>query len=246
MKISERVYLLASGSLGTGMSHALDCNVYGIDCGDEFVLLDAGVGRETRAIVDNLVADGIELARVRRLLLTHGHLDHSGGARYLRDELKLQTWASPETARALEAGDEQAISLDKAKAAGGYPADFNLRPCPVDHSLSDGQKASIGDAELEIIATPGHSHDLLSFQFRTSQSSVLFTSDTLFLGGRILLSAIYDCSVSDYLNSLRKLEHLEFDGLFPGHGLWAVKGGQSHLRKALEALDRLLLPQNFI
>jgi 7,8-dihydropterin-6-yl-methyl-4-(beta-D-ribofuranosyl)aminobenzene 5'-phosphate synthase len=68
----------------------------GIDCGEEFVLIDSGVGRETQGIVENLVADGIELTRVQRLLLTHGHLDHSGGARYLRDKLKLQLCASSE------------------------------------------------------------------------------------------------------------------------------------------------------
>ena len=45
MKISDRVHLLASGSLGTGMSPASDCNVYGSDCGDAFVLMDAGVGQ---------------------------------------------------------------------------------------------------------------------------------------------------------------------------------------------------------
>jgi glyoxylase-like metal-dependent hydrolase (beta-lactamase superfamily II) len=71
MKIAERIHLLASGSLGTGISHPSDCNVYGIDCGGEFVLIDAGVGRETETIIENLVSDGIELRLVRHLLLKH-------------------------------------------------------------------------------------------------------------------------------------------------------------------------------
>jgi len=246
MKISERIYILASGSLGTGMSHPNDCNVYGIDCGGEFVLIDAGVGRETETIIENLVSDGIELGQVKHLFLTHGHLDHSGGAAYLRETLKLQVGASQETARAVEQGDERSISLDKAKAAGGYPADFQLRACPIDQLLCDGQRLSLGTCEFEVIATPGHSHDLLTFWLRTEHAGVLFTGDTLFFGGQILLSNTYDSNVQEYVNSLRKLERYDFDGLFPGHGLWAVKGGRSHLRTATEALDRLLLPRNFI
>jgi hydroxyacylglutathione hydrolase len=244
MKIAERIHLLASGSLGTGMSHPNDCNVYGIDCGGEFVLIDAGVGRETETIIENLVSDGIQLSQVKHLFLTHGHLDHSGGAAYLRETLKLQVGASRETARAVEQGDERSISLDKAKAAGGYPADFQLRVCPIDQLLCEGQR--LGTCELEVIATPGHSHDLLSFCLRTEHVRVLFTGDTLFFGGQVLLSNIYDCNVQEYVSSLRKLERYDFDGLFPGHGLWAVKGGRSHLKTATEALDRLLLPRNFI
>lgn len=228
------------------MSHPNDCNVYGIDCGGEFVLIDAGVGRETETIVDNLVSDGIELRQVRHLFLTHGHLDHSGRAAYLRDELKLRVGASRETAQALEQGDERSISLDRAKAAGGYPADFHLRACRVDQCLCDGHRLCMGTCEIEAIATPGHSHDLLSFLFRSEHTGFLFTGDTLFFGGRVLLSNIYDCNVQDYVNSLRKLERYDFEGLFPGYGLWAVKGGRSHLKTATEALDRLLLPGNFI
>jgi len=175
-------YLLASGSLGTGMSHPLDCNVYGVDCGDEFVLVDAGVGPSAQVIIDHLVADGIQPERVRRLLLTHGHLDHSGGSRYLRDTLKLRVCASPETAEALEIGDTEAISLDKAKAAGGYPPDFPFQSCPVDQRLTSGEKIFFPEGDCEVLATPGHSHEMLSYILRTRDSVSLFSGDTLFMG----------------------------------------------------------------
>ena len=141
--------------------------------GGEFVLIDAGVGRETEIIFENLVSDGIQLGQVQHLFLTHGHLDHSGGAAYLRETLKLQVGASQETARAVEQGDERSISLDKAKAAGGYAADFQLRACPIGQLLCDGQRLSLGTCELEVIATPGHSHDLLSFCLRTEHAGDL-------------------------------------------------------------------------
>jgi glyoxylase-like metal-dependent hydrolase (beta-lactamase superfamily II) len=130
MKIAERIYIFASGSLGTGMSHPNDCNVYGIDCGGEFVLIDAGVGRETDTIIENLVSDGIQLGQVKHLFLTHGHLDHSGGAAYLRETLKLQVGASQETARAVEQGDERSISSTKPRQRVVIRQTFGCVPVP--------------------------------------------------------------------------------------------------------------------
>ena len=119
MKIAEHVHLIGSGALGAGYSHPNDCNVYAVRCGQDYLVVDAGVGRQTECLVAELRADGINPSRVTTLLLTHGHLDHSGGARWFRDHLGVQVWASAVTARALESGDEAAISLTEP----GAPAD---------------------------------------------------------------------------------------------------------------------------
>jgi len=246
MRIAENVYLLASGALGTGMTDPRDCNVYAVRCGEEFVLIDAGVGRETKQVLANLAADAIDPGRVRSLFLTHAHLDHSGGACQLREALDLQVCASAESARALRAGDERAISLDVAKRAGIYPEDFEFFACPVDRVLADGEQLQKGDCEVEVVATPGHSHDMLSYLIRTRGQTLLFSGDTLFFGGKILLSDVYDCDVPAYACSLRKLARQPFEALFPGHNLWVLRGASAHLKTALDALDRLLLPPNLI
>jgi glyoxylase-like metal-dependent hydrolase (beta-lactamase superfamily II) len=93
----------------------------------------------------------------------------------------------------------------------------------VDQRFADGQQLQFEAGEIEVIATRGHSHDMLSFLFRTDRTTYLFAGDTLFAGGKILLSTVFDCSVQDYAASLRKLERYDFDGLFHGHGLWIVK-----------------------
>ncbi|MEW5979497.1 MAG: MBL fold metallo-hydrolase [Acidobacteriota bacterium] len=246
MKLTAQVYLLASGSLGTGMSHASDCNVYGIECGSEFVIVDSGVGQNSGDILKRLAEDGVDAKRVGTLLLTHGHLDHSGGAWFLRERLKARVAASSATAVALESGNQAAISLTQAKGAGVYAADFPFQACPVDQRLADGQRLSFSAAEIEVLTTPGHSHDMLSFLFRSEKLCALFSGDTLFYGGRILLSTVYDCSVQDYEKSLRKIARYQFEGLFPGHGLWVSQGASAHVRAASKALDRLLLPPNLI
>ena len=80
------------------MTHDNDCNVYAIDSVGEFVLVDSGCGVQTGRLIANLKTDGIPLDSVAMLVLTHGHLDHSGGARQLRDRLHLKVAASVPTA----------------------------------------------------------------------------------------------------------------------------------------------------
>jgi hydroxyacylglutathione hydrolase len=173
-------------------------------------------------------------------------LDHSGGASFLRKALGVEVCASAASTRALKTGDETSISLDVAKQAGLYPPDFEFRACSVDRILSDDECFRVADCEITVLSTPGHSQDMLSYLFRTPQEMLLFSGDTVFFGGKILLSTVTDCSVQDYVSSLRKLAKLQVDALFPGHGLWAVKEGAAHLQASVKPLDRLLLPPNLL
>jgi len=246
LKISDRIYLVASGLLGCSITHDNDCNVYAIDGGAEFALIDSGCGIETDRLIENLRHDGIPLDRVTLLLLTHGHLDHSGGARCLRDRLGLKVAASATTARALEAGDEEAISLGAAKRAGIYPAGIRFAACPVSIILRDGDSLPFGNCHIDVLATPGHSADLISFLVRSAGRRELFSGDTVFHDGRILLQDVADCHIPSYSHTLRRLAGLSIDGLYPGHLTWSEFRGQHHLEKACGFLDRLLLPPNLV
>jgi hydroxyacylglutathione hydrolase len=237
---------VASGSLGCSMTHDNDCNVYAIDCGSEFVLVDSGCGIETNRLIANLKTDGIPLDSVAMLVLTHGHLDHSGGARRLRDRLHLKVAASVPTACALEAGDEEAISLGAAKRAGIYPAGVSFEACPVDQTLRDGDHLRFGECTVEILEAPGHARDMINLLVSHGSRRDLFCGDTVFHGGRILLQDVADCDIPAYSQTIRRLAALEFDGFYPGHLIWSEQRGRRHLDKAHEYLDRLLLPPNII
>jgi glyoxylase-like metal-dependent hydrolase (beta-lactamase superfamily II) len=228
------------------MTHDNDCNVYAIDGGGEFALIDSGCGVETEHLIENLKSDGIPLDCVRWLLLTHGHLDHSGGARGLRDHLQLQVAASAQTAAALQAGDEEAISLGAAKRAGIYSSNVVFQACPVDRILCEGDQLALGDCMMDVLETPGHSRDMISFVMRRANRLDLFCGDTIFHGGRILLQDVADCDVAAYSRTLRRLGSLAVDGLYPGHLTWSEQRGRRHIEKANEYLDRLLLPPNIV
>ena len=145
MRLTERVYLIASGRLGCSLTHPSDCNAYAVDCGGRFVLVDSGVGADTRAVLRILDGHGISRGSVAAILLTHGHLDHAGGAAELAAQFNTEVWSSQETAAALETRNEEAISLTAAKRAGVYGPEFVLRSCAASRRFGGGEKCQVGD-----------------------------------------------------------------------------------------------------
>jgi glyoxylase-like metal-dependent hydrolase (beta-lactamase superfamily II) len=242
MKITEGIHLVGSGQMGFGLTDDYDCHVYLLDGGAECVLIDAGGGRDPGAIVRLIEADGLSPERVRCLLLTHAHADHAAGAAGLRERLGVRVLASPETAAIVSRGDARGASLEAAKAAGGYPADFAYPACPVDGELADGATVRAGEIEVEAVATPGHAAGHLSYVLRRGGRTSVFSGDALFFGGRILLQHTRDCSVEDSIRSVERLAALSVDGLYPGHLTFAVNHGRRQVDKAMEYVARLLPP----
>jgi glyoxylase-like metal-dependent hydrolase (beta-lactamase superfamily II) len=80
----------------------------------------------------------------------------------------------------------------------------------------------------------------------TPEGRLLFSGDTIFAGGKVLVSAVWDCSPDVYARTLRSLCDVEIDGLYPGHGIWSVKDAARHLNSAKHFLDQLLLPPNLL
>jgi glyoxylase-like metal-dependent hydrolase (beta-lactamase superfamily II) len=123
------------------------------------------------------------------VLLTHGHIDHSEGARSFAESLGV-------TVRA----------LDPAHRLGG-------------EGLVDGEVVAVGDWSLDVIGTPGHSADSLSFLVPHDES--VLTGDTI-VGRGTSLVAWPDGLLRDYLASLRRLADLVRERgvarLLPGHG----------------------------
>jgi glyoxylase-like metal-dependent hydrolase (beta-lactamase superfamily II) len=242
VKLADRLYLVGSGDFG--LSDDYDCHVYLLDGGSQAALIDAGGGRDITSIIRNIEDDGVPLERIRYLLLSHGHADHSGGAAGLREALDVQVLASREIASFLRAGDEQGISLDVAKKAGVYPSDFSFRPCPVDGELADGQQVVIGDCHLTVMETPGHAAGCLCFLMEQAGQHTLFAGDSLFFGGRILLQNIADCDLQAHLRSIQRLSKLSVDAFLPGHRGFALRDGQRHIDAAMQTLKRLGVPPN--
>jgi metallo-beta-lactamase class B len=101
---------------------------------------------------------GLDPAAIRYVLVTHGHWDHYGGATYLQQRYGARIGLSAADWDLMERSPPG--SLARAPSFGPDTAD---RPPPRrDMVIADGQKLKLGNSELTLYVTPGHSPGTVS------------------------------------------------------------------------------------
>lgn len=249
MRLSRDILLVGGGDAGFNISARLDCHVYVVDGGTDAVIVDAGMGGKygaTEQILDNIVDGGVSLDRISRLVLTHYHADHAGGAADFRNRLGLEVLASPLAASTLEIGDEEAISLPFAKQSGFYPEDYVFQPCPATPSLREGHTFPVGNLTVTVFETPGHSAGHVSLLVEGGTTRYLISGDLVFWGGTIIAQNIHDCSIQDYSASTMKMAQVDFDAFLPGHLAISMSRGKRHIEAAAAQFSKLMIPRNAI
>jgi glyoxylase-like metal-dependent hydrolase (beta-lactamase superfamily II) len=249
MRLTNEIALVGGGDTGFGLSAPLDCHIYVIDGGSDAAIVDAGMGGKygaTEQILQHIKFDGISPDRISKLLLTHYHADHAGGAADFRNRLNLEVIASPLAARTLEIADEEAISLPFAKQSGFYPADYVFQACPATPSLVEGHTFPVGNLQVTAFETPGHSAGHISFLVEGEATRYLVAGDLIFYGGTIIAQNIPDCSIQDYAKSTIKMAGVEFDALLPGHLSISLTRGKRHVDVAADQFRKLMIPRNAV
>ena len=248
MKLTSDIHVVGGGNFGFGLSGSLDCHVFVLNSGSELALIDPGLGMgsDFDTILENIRQDGLDPARIRKMILTHYHCDHIGAAAEAQKRLDVEVYSSALAAPVIRSGDEKAVALDVAKAANFYPVDYTLPPCPVDVELIEGDVIKVGNLELETFETPGHCDGHLSFITRGGDRTYLLGADLVFWGGKVLWQNIHDCRIDAYASSMFKMEQQEFDALIPGHLQISLTGGKAHLDAAAHAFRQLGIPPNLL
>ncbi len=246
MRIESGLHLVMSGGGGFDLTDSFDCNVFAIAAGSDWILFDAGCGRDIERAHAVLADDGIDLQRIRHVFLTHGHADHSGGAHHWRSACGALVYAGAETAAMVAAGDEAGLSVDRARRSGVYPADYSYTACPIDRVLDADVAVRIGDVVVRLVPTPGHSRDHVSYLVETPRRRILVAGDALFHGGKVAIQDIVDCDVASICASVRRIAALEFDALLPGHLAFSLSDGRRHALAALAHVEQMHCPPSII
>ncbi len=138
------------------------------DQGEAFVI-DPGNSNaeENKALSDFIDQKKLKL---KRLLLTHAHIDHILGVRYVFDRYGLLP----------EVHHNDLFFVDRmAQSASMYGIHCEQAPAP-DRFLNEGEKVVLGKYEFDCIFTPGHSPGSISFY--NQENKLLISGDVLFRG----------------------------------------------------------------
>ena len=140
-----------------------NCHILGCETTNEAAVIDPG--DEADRILQALAKSELT---VKLILNTHGHFDHVGGNRRLKEITGAPLMIHELDAPMLE-------SLSQSAAAWGMRADNSPEP---DKFLEDGDKVAFGTLSLSVIHTPGHTRGGVSFH----TDGAVFVGDTLFAG----------------------------------------------------------------
>jgi glyoxylase-like metal-dependent hydrolase (beta-lactamase superfamily II) len=230
--------------LRLALPFALDhVNVYLVDDGDGWAVLDTGVADlRTRTVWQELLATGLGGRRLTRLILTHFHPDHLGLAGWMTGELGLDLWM---TETEYEAGirARQLLTDEGRREHRRFFAEHGLDEAAIDgamgrgtaymrmttglpdryHRLRPGETLTLGGRRFEILTGGGHAPD---------QAMLLCRDEGLFLAADQILARISpNVSVwptqpesnplAAYLASLKALRRSIPDDVFamPAHNL---------------------------
>jgi len=249
MRLTQDIAMVGGGDNGFNLSAPADGNIYLIDGGEEFALVDAGMGSvlsDTDLILSNIRAAGVDPLKVGKLLLTHYHGDHASGAADLHDVIGFEAHASPLCADVMNRGDTELNAVAYAKSIGGLPPEYEFRACPCVGDLVDGHTFNVGRLKVTVFETPGHCAGHLSFLVEGGERSYLVSGDLVFHGGKIVNQFIWDNSIQDYGKSMMRMAEVEFDALLPGHWTISLRDGSRHVKKAAETFRTIGMPPNGI
>jgi glyoxylase-like metal-dependent hydrolase (beta-lactamase superfamily II) len=191
---------------GSELSHPQDAMVYLIKGEEATALIDAGAGKGSDVIWDNIQRVGVNPKDLTCLILTHGHVDHIGGASFFQERTQCLMIAHELDQEAIESGDPVLT------ASSWYGV--SLPRLKIDRILTATiQELPIGRNEkLICLHTPGHTPGSISLYLDRQKQRVLFGQD---IHGPF--SKAFGSNLSDWQNSMEELLALKADILCEGH-----------------------------
>lgn len=206
-------------------------------------LLQANIWHITGSRRDLVVDAGLGIGSLRNeqpslfmndplLVLTHAHLDHSGGAHEfdqiamaelelgMLDECYSGGLAAEPLGKALGLHHSALLSTDnglmvKEVPARDYsPTQYRLQSFEPSVFPRDGDRIDIGDSEFTAMHLPGHSPGSLAL-FEADRGW-LFSGDVLYDG--LLLDDLRGSDADAYRASLQRIRQANPEIVFPGHG----------------------------
>lgn len=206
----------------------LGVNIYLIDGGTEFVLLDICQEEILDEVIDLIRSMDFPLSKCKMIIATHADADHIQGLAAAKERLKTKTAAHPRASLAIESGD--AVETYASISAQNFH--IPMPPCKIDLKLKEGDTIKVGKQKLQVWHTPGHTPGQLSFKL----GNLLFSGDNIYKDTCVgVIDAHHGSSIPSFIQSLIRIRDDDSEYLLPSHG--PAFRNDSHILQA--AIDRL-------
>lgn len=181
-----------------------NCYVVGCEETEEAVMIDPGFGStESKRIFRRVSETGLE---IKCVVNTHGHIDHTCGNGLVKEKMRASILIHKEDEAMLT---DSRINLSREMGMADWASP------PADRLLAEGDTIKVGQTNLKVIHTPGHSRGSISLL----GEDVVFSGDTLFAGsiGRTdFPGSSFEMIMHSIRNKLMKLP--DRVKVYPGHG----------------------------
>ena len=149
------------------------------DADGQVTLVDMGIKQSGPKVMAALASIGSGPSDVTRLVLTHAHPDHAGGAAHVAEQTGRDIAIHEDDAPYAEAGESppRDQSFLVARLMSRFSGGNAFAAVTVGERLTDGQVLDVAGG-LEVVHTPGHSPGHAAYLHR--ESGVLITGDSIF------------------------------------------------------------------
>jgi len=198
-----------------------DSHVYliGKPSSKDLTLVDVGLVGRGKYKLQSVTKAGIELSSIKRVIMTHTHLDHIGClAEILKEIPSAELWIHALEAEPIEQGDDRPVygmQMFKQMCQTQYRLKDDAFKFKVHRKLQTGDTLEIGDMSWEILHIPGHSMGGIALYHKGE--GILIPGDVIYADYAIGRFDLYGADASQLKDSLMKLADLKVDVLLPGH-----------------------------
>lgn len=191
--------------------HILGCNVYLVFDQDEWLLIDIGYEETVDEIIELIRQMDFPLSKCKTLIGTHADVDHTQGLAKAKQILRTTVTAHPLAAEPLSTGD-RLMTFAEIKA---QKIDMKMPPVEVENLVNEGDVLTVGNLDLEVWHTPGHTASQLSFRL----DNLLFCADNIYRDGCVgAIDAHHGSDLVAFVKSLKRIKDSDVEWLLPAHG----------------------------
>ena len=184
-----------------------DLGVFLLTSDEGHMLINTGLEDSAPLIKQSIEDLGFEYEDVKVLLTMQAHFDHVAAMATVQKETGAQVWATAEDAKLLESGGAVDYLF------GPKPS---FAPVRVDRRIQDGEVLKLGDLEVTIILTPGHTFGSSSYSLTVEEGDesynvLIANMNSVNPGTKFAGNEKYPNIVEDYTRGFEVQKGLDVD-----------------------------------